>query len=83
MILTINDSMGLKDVYEKSLQKQPTRDVLVKICSENMQQIYKKAPMPCDFNKVAKQTSFLKKTSGRLLPGISCLSWLKIDYIFV
>ena len=64
-------------------RSSPSRGVLVKICSENMQQIYKKTPMPCDFNKVAKQTSFPKKTSGRLLPGISCLSWLKIDYIFV
>ena len=34
-------------------QKQPSRGVL---CSENMQQIYRRTPMPkCDFNKVAKQ----------------------------
>ena len=34
-------------------QKQPPRDVLKKRCSENMQQIYRRTPMPkCDFNKV-------------------------------
>ena len=38
------------------LQKQPTRGVLKKRCSENMQQIYRSTPMPnCDFNKVAIQ----------------------------
>ena len=37
-------------------QKQPSRVVRIKRCSENMQQIYRRAPMPkCDFNKVAKQ----------------------------
>ena len=36
-------------------QKQPSRGVLKKRCSENMQQIYIRTPMPnCDFNKVAK-----------------------------
>ena len=35
-------------------QKQPTRGVLKKRCSENMQQIYRRTPMPkCDFSKVA------------------------------
>ena len=37
-------------------QKQPSRAVLRKRCSENMQQIYRRAPMSkCDFNKVAKK----------------------------
>ena len=37
-------------------QKQPSRGVLRKRCSENMQQIYMRTPMPkCDFNKVALQ----------------------------
>ena len=36
------------------LQKQPSRSVLKKRCFENMQQIYRRIPMPtCDFNKVA------------------------------
>ena len=35
------------------VQKQPSRGALRKRCSENMQQIYCRAPMPrCDFNKV-------------------------------
>ena len=38
------------------LQKQPFRDVLKKNCSENMQQIYRRTPMPrYDLNKVALQ----------------------------
>ena len=41
-----------------SFQKQPLNGVLKKMCSENMQQIYRRTPMPkCDFNKVAKQTT--------------------------
>ena len=59
------------------------RGGLQKGCSENMQQIYRRTPMPkCDFNKVAKQlrhecspvnllhifrTPFLKNSSGWLL----------------
>ena len=39
-----------------AMQKQPFRGVLRKRCSENMQQIYRRTPMPkCDFNKVEKQ----------------------------
>ena len=35
------------------LQKQLPRGVLMKRCSENMQQIYRRTPMlKCDFNKV-------------------------------
>ena len=38
------------------VQKQPSRGVLKKTCSKNMQQIYRRTPMPkCDFNKVALQ----------------------------
>ena len=38
------------------LQKQPARGVPRERCSENMQQIYRRTPMPkCDFNKVALQ----------------------------
>ena len=37
------------------IQKQPHKRVPRKRCSENMQQLYKRTPMPkCDFNKVAK-----------------------------
>ena len=38
------------------IQKQSSRGVLRKRYSENMQQIYRRAPMPsCDFNKVVSQ----------------------------
>ena len=37
-------------------QKQPPKGVPRKRCSENMQQIYRRIPIPkCDFNKVALQ----------------------------
>ena len=40
----------------KVTQKQPSIDVLINRFSENMQQIYRRRPMPkCNFNKVALQ----------------------------
>ena len=40
----------------KIMQKQPSRGVLRKRCSENMQQIYRRTPMPkCDFNNITLQ----------------------------
>ena len=45
-----------KKNIRKKRQKQPPRGVLRKRCSENMQQIYRRTPMPkCDFNKAALQ----------------------------
>ena len=45
-----------KKKTKSSIQKQPSRGTLRKRCSENMQQMYRRTPMPkCDFNKVAKQ----------------------------
>ena len=53
---------------ELLIQKQPSRGVLRKMCSENTQQIYRRTPMSkcdivisinlpkCNFNKVAKNT---------------------------
>ena len=44
-----------KDRFENS-QKQPSRGVIKKRCSQNMQQIYRRTPMPeYDFNEVALQ----------------------------
>ena len=38
------------------IQKQPSRSVLRKKCSENIQQFYRRTPMlKCDFNKVTFQ----------------------------
>ena len=40
--------------------EQPSRGVLRKRCSENMQQIYRRTPMPnCDFKKVALYNDLL------------------------
>ena len=40
------------------IQKQPPRGIPRKWCSENMQQIYRRTPMPkCDFNKSCKENT--------------------------
>ena len=48
------------------MQKQPPRCVPRKRCSENIQQIYRRAPMPkCDFNKSCfAECLFLKTPLG-------------------
>ena len=49
-------AIGVKKKGRRNGQKQPSRGVLTKRCSENMQQIYRRTPMSkCDFNKVSKQ----------------------------
>ena len=49
------------NLQTEDLQKQPFRDVLRKKCSENMRQIYRRAPTSsCHFNKA---TSGLKSQS--------------------
>ena len=41
----------------EKLQKHPSRGALRKRCSEKMQEIYRRTPMPkCDFSKVAFAT---------------------------
>ena len=53
--VAISISLKILFLCKSSFKKQPSRGVLMKRCSENMQQIYGKTPMPkCDFNKVAK-----------------------------
>ena len=49
--------METLDINElNNLEKQPFKGVFIKRCSENIQQFYKRTPMPkCDFNKVAIQ----------------------------
>ena len=49
-------SKFLRDLVHKKSQKQPSRGVLRKRCSEDMQRIYRRTPMPkCDFNEIALQ----------------------------
>ena len=46
-----------KRFWDLKIQKQPPRGLPRRRCSENMQKIYRRKPMPnCDFNKVAKYT---------------------------
>ena len=46
-------------ISSHSLEKQPSIGVLIKRCSENMKQIYRRTPIPkCDFSKVSKQLSW-------------------------
>ena len=54
--LNVPNLIPLSVMPVTNVQKQPYRGVLRKRCSENMQQINRRTPMPkCDFNKVAKQ----------------------------
>ena len=51
---------SFSEVNSLMFQKQPSRSVLRKRCSENMQQIYGRTPLlKCDFNKVALQELLL------------------------
>ena len=63
------------------MQKQSSRGVLGKRCSENMQQIYRRTPMPKrDFNKVACnfiETTFRHGCSPVTLLRICCTPFLK------
>ena len=53
-MILIFSSIGL--FGHKIFQKQPFRGVLRKRCSGNMQQIYRRTPMPkCNFNNAPKQ----------------------------
>ena len=55
--VTFNCTMTKAHIHiQNSIQKQPSRGVPRKSCSENMQQIYRKTLfVKCDFNNVAKQ----------------------------
>ena len=83
LLFSLLSNLLLSKFQKLYSQKQSPRGVPRKRCSENMQQIYRRTPMPkCDFNKVAKQlrhgcsplnllhifrTLFLKNTSDGLL----------------
>ena len=55
-------SVDLSNAF--TFQTQPSRGVLRQRCSENMQQFYKRTPMPkCDFNKIALQLYWNRTSS--------------------
>ena len=52
------DMVDEKKRIENSCQKQPCIGVLMKSCSENLQQTYRRIHIPkCHFNKVALSTN--------------------------
>ena len=69
-LLVIDSSLIFKLVkgvtIVSEVQKQPPIGVFKKRCSENMQQIYRRTPIPkCDFNKVSEQL-YWNRTSARV-----------------
>ena len=55
VILAFNNS-DVPDSECDNEQKQPSTGILIKRCSDNMQLIYRRPPMPkCDFSKVTFQ----------------------------
>ena len=58
--ISIGFSVESDTDFAQDMQKQPSRDVLRKKCYENMQQIYRRIPMPkCDLLKSHFGVSFL------------------------
>ena len=57
---------------QRNRRKRPSRGVLKKMCSENMQQICRGTPMPkCDFNKL--QSNFFEITLWHGFPPANLL----------
>ena len=64
-------SCKLGRVLKTFFQKQPSRGDFRKRCSENMQQICRRKPMPqCDFIKIALQL-YWNRSSAWVFPGCS------------
>ena len=74
-------NFGKKAMIITSLQKQPTRVVLMKTRSENMQQIYRRTLTPkCDFNKVALQSNFVEITLQHGFSPVNLLHIFRIPF---
>ena len=55
-ILMLSGLLFMNGWDSESVWKKPCRGVPIGRCSEYMQQIYRRTPMPkCDFEKVAEQ----------------------------
>ena len=60
--------------WTQKFRKQPSRVVLRKKCSENMQQIYRRTPkLKCDFNKIAEQLLLKSHFGMGVLLQICCI----------
>ena len=63
-------------------QKQPSRVLLKKKCSENMHQIYRRTPMPkCDFNKVALLSNFIEIALRHGCSPVNLLRIFRIPFL--
>ena len=68
--------------WQNNVQKYPSKSVFRKRCSENMQQIYKRTPMPkCDFNKVALHCNFIEITLRRGCSPVNVLHMFRIPFL--
>lgn len=55
-VVSLANGILHESVYENNSQKLFPRGIVIKKCSGNMQQLYRKTPMSkCAFNKVAAQ----------------------------
>ena len=55
-IFSLIGTVIVTNILNSFFQKQPSRGAFKKKGSENMQQIYRRTPMPkCNFNKVVQQ----------------------------
>ena len=56
IIITLKNTLTQEFSCDVKFQKQPSRGVLIKRCSENTQQNHRRTPMPkCGFNRVVLQ----------------------------
>ena len=78
--------MGRKNILTcfKHVQKQPPRGFLRKRCSENMQQIYRRTPMPkCDFSKKDVLVDLIKICKFGSYAKQSCLGGTAPQNLFI
>ena len=62
-------------------QKLPSRDVLMKRCSENMEKIYRRTSIPkCDFNKVALLCNFIEIALWYVCSPVNLLHIFRIPF---
>ena len=78
----------INDLIDYYGQNQLSRGVLRKRCSEIMQQIFRRTPMPkCDFNNVAKQlasyaiSAYKQAFKVHVLPLLMCFEYSQLHDI--
>ena len=80
-IIVATTSISYVFSNEFIIQKQPPKGVTRESYSENMQQIYRRTPMPkCDFNKVALQL-YWNHTLAWVLSCKICCMFLRTPFL--